>query len=241
MGTPEQRARRQRYAANVERLIGAMSQGGIRSDADLRSWLQANGMNPDGPIFKQYYSGGGYSTYGPSWDPVWNFDFEHGQKIPYQGPGESWYDPSVASNWQNTDPTQAARMSGFFKFWKDTPEGQALANQYGGNSIAAWYALRNRSNRPNAPDESWHTEGNFTSPSGQNYSNLFGSPFSSSGANASASLPTSTPDTGGSSMSIAGPAPVPSLGSDNDPWTLAKQQLRKRFQRPVFGSQMESL
>src|SRR5207245_633281 len=158
MGTPEQKANRQAAAARQELIDQAKARGQIRNDTDLANFIASIGGNPSGPQYKQNYSGGGFSVYGPSWDPGRNFDFEHNQNIPWQGPGEEWYDPSKAENWQNTDPVQAARMSGFFK-WRD--ENMDMINKdWGGNASAAWYALRAKSDKPNAPDMAWWNEGN---------------------------------------------------------------------------------
>jgi len=158
MGTEAQKQVRQAAAARQELIDQAKSRGQIRSNTDLANFIASLGGNPSGPQYKQNYSGGGYSLYGPSWDPGWNFDFEHNQKIPWQGPGEDWYDPSKAENWQNTDPLQAGRMSGFFK-WRDQ-NMDMIDKDWGGNASAAWYALRAKSDRPNSPDMAWWNEGN---------------------------------------------------------------------------------
>lgn len=160
MGTAEQKAHRAQYQNNEQKLIDAMSSGAIKSDADLKNWLSSNGMNPDGPMFKRYYSGGGFATYGPSWNPGYMSDFEHNQEIPYGDPAtQPWYDPSKEENWSPTDPLKANRMSGFFKWAMDTPEGQAAIAKYGGNAIAAWYGLRAKSNRTQSPGMEWWNEG----------------------------------------------------------------------------------
>jgi len=158
MGTPEQKANRQAAAARQELIDQAKARGQIRNDTDLANFIASIGGNPSGPQYRQNYSGGGYSLYGPSWDPGWNFDFEHGQKIPWMGPGETWYDPSKAENWQDTDPLQKARMGGFFK-WRDE-NMDMIDRDWGGNASAAWYALRAKSNMPNSPDMAWWNEGN---------------------------------------------------------------------------------
>jgi len=120
-------------------------------------------------------------------------------------------------------------MSGFFKFWKDTPQGQALAAQYGNNPIAAWYALRARSNRPNAPDESWHSEGTFTGPNGQQQSNVIGTPFPQNQSMAAA------PDVSiGSTPSLA---PMPGTFDDDEDnaWGLASRTLKKKYGSSLAG------
>jgi len=183
MGTPEQKARRQKYLADAQSIVDAMSGGQIKSDQDLQNFLASQGQNPTGPLYKQYYSQGGYSTYGPSWDPGWNFDFEHNQKIPYMGPGETWYDPSVASNWQNTDPLQVARINGYYN-WRNSPEGIAAGNAYGGNNIAAWYNMRANSSMPGSPDMSW-TGKNYVSDEGS-YAPQFTNGFNPGGTSTSA-------------------------------------------------------
>lgn len=158
MGTPEQKANRQAAAARQELIDQAKARGQIRSDTDLANFIQSIGGNPYGPQYKQNYSGGGYSLYGPSWDPGWNFDFENKQKIPWMGPGETWYDPSKPENWQKTPDLQDQRQRGFFE-WRDK-NMDMIDRDWGGNASAAWYALRARSNRPNSPDMSWWNEGN---------------------------------------------------------------------------------
>lgn len=155
MGTPEQKARRAAYISKLEKALRAMKMGRIRGDEDLRSFLDSIGGG--NPLYNQLYSGGGFSLYGPSWNPGMISDFEHNQEIMRQGPGEEWYDPSKPENWKDTDPLKAARMSGFFK-WRD--ENMDMINRdFGGNALAAWYTLRNKSNKPNSPDMSWWNEG----------------------------------------------------------------------------------
>lgn len=153
MGTPEQRAHRQAAAARQELIDQAKARGQIRNDQDLRNFISSIGGNPEGPQYKQNYSQGGYSLYGPSWDPGWNFDFNENKKIPWQGAGEDWYDPSKAENWQNTDPLQAIRMRQFYD-WRDK-NGEMIDRDWGGNASAAWYALRAKSGKPNQGGMRW--------------------------------------------------------------------------------------
>lgn len=155
MGTEAQKAHRAK-AAGVDQMIQqAMSRGRIKSDADLQNFLTSIGQKAEGPWYKRYYSEGPYALYGPSWNPGYTSDFYANEEIPVQtSPDQTWYDPSVAGNWRPTDPLKANRMHGHFT-WRDSPEGQAAAAPYGGNHIAAWYALRNQSQYKNAPDMRW--------------------------------------------------------------------------------------
>jgi hypothetical protein len=155
MGTEAQKAHRAKAASVDERIINAMKRGVIRSNEDLQNFLVSIGQKPDKAWYNRYYDQGPYALYGPSWNPGLQSDFEHDQEIPWQtDPGQTWYDPSKPENWKPTDPLKSKRMSGHFA-WRDSPEGQAAAAQYGENAIAAWYAERNKSQYPNAPDMRW--------------------------------------------------------------------------------------
>lgn len=160
MGTEAQKQHRANYAAKLDNVWKAGAAGKWTTDQQLRAYMDSQGIKGN-PIYNQLYSKGGYATYGPSWDPTRTFDFEHNQNIMNMGPGETWYDPSVASNWQNTDPQQSGRMSGFFN-WRDQnmDRGLNIDANYGGNALAAWLQGRAKSNRPNSPDMSWFNEGN---------------------------------------------------------------------------------
>lgn len=160
MGTAEQKERRRAYADKLEKALGAGSRGEWKNDAELRSYL--NSIGGGNPLYNQLYSGGGFSTYGPSWNPGMTSDFENNEEIMNMGLGETWYDPSMPGNWQKTDPLKAARMSGFFN-WRD--QNMDMINRdFGGNALAAWLTLRGRSDRPNSPDMSWWNEGNKGAP-----------------------------------------------------------------------------
>lgn len=158
MGTPEQKARRAAYADKSQKVWDAALGGKWTDDNSLREYLKSIGAAPDKALFNQFGEQGGYSRYGPSWDPGWKNDFVTNERIPHQGPGETWYDPSVASNWQKTPQLQADRMKGFFD-WNDKRGAQ-------GNGLIAWMQGRANSSRPNAPDMAWFNEGtqNVTSP-----------------------------------------------------------------------------
>lgn len=154
MGTPEQKAHREAYLAKRDAAFKAAASGQWSDDASLEKYLGRKS-----PLYNQLYSQGGFSRYGPSWDPAWQSDFEHNQEIPYGDPEtQPWYDPSKPENWRNTDPTKAARMAGFFH-WGDE-QGDMINQRFGGNALAAYLRLRSQSNRPNSPDMSWWNEGN---------------------------------------------------------------------------------
>lgn len=231
MGTAEQRAHRQAYAQNLDRLWQAAIHGQWTTDSQLQQYLRGMGQNENGALYKQLYSKGGYATYGPSWDPTRNFDFQHNQNIPWQGPGEEWYNPSVASNWQNTDPLQAARMNGFFN-WRDQ-NGTMIDQKYGGNALAAWLQMRAASSHPNSPDMSWFNGGNFANGQGTNSVGA-GHPISTFGRSPSDQIGTSgisPPDTGGMSTSLSTFAP----GTEGDPLTDVRSRLKKRYGTSLAG------
>lgn len=159
MGTLEQKAHREKYLRDFG---GAWDAAGVKwmNDQQLKDYLSSMGLNPEGPIFKQLYSGGGYSTYGPSWNPGLNQDFVTGEEIPWMGEGETWYDPSDPAHWSKTNPLKLAREKGYYD-WRDKVQSQIDADpRFGGNTIAAWKYFRSKSDRPNAPDMAWYNEGN---------------------------------------------------------------------------------
>lgn len=157
MGTQEQKARRQDYAAKLDKAWNANASGQWTTDEQLRQYLNSIGSSGNA-LYNQLFSGGGYATYGPSWDPIWNNDFQTGEQIPWQGPGETWYDPSIESNWQKTPELKTKRMGGFFD-WRNQ-NADMIDRSYGGNALSAWNQLRAKSNMPNSPDMSWWNEGN---------------------------------------------------------------------------------
>jgi hypothetical protein len=158
MGTEAQKAHRAAYNDRVQSLIDAATKGQWNDDASLKSYLKSIGANDSGALFNQFGSEGGYATFGPSWNPLWKNDFNTNEEIPNMGEGETWYDPSVASNWSKTDPLKTARMNNFYQ-WRDQNKS-SLIDPKGGNAFATWYNMRGKSNRPNSPDMSWWNEGN---------------------------------------------------------------------------------
>jgi hypothetical protein len=137
MGTAEQKAHRQDYAEKIQKAWDAGQSGQWKNDQELRSYLNSQGITGN-PIYNQLFSGGGFNTYGPNWQPGWNYDFNEGKKIPYQGAGEDWYDPSKDENWQNMGPIERERMNSWFK-WRDSIQAEADKNN-GGNTLAYWFA-----------------------------------------------------------------------------------------------------
>lgn len=142
MGTPEEKAHRARAGANRARILAAVSGGKWTTDSQLSDYLSSIGLKPDGPMFKQYFSGGGFATYGPSWNPGVNNDFVTGMEIPWQGKNPQdfpWYDPTIPGNWKQTDPTAAANMKSFYD-WRDQnlAGGINIDANFGGNAFAAW-------------------------------------------------------------------------------------------------------
>lgn len=157
MGTEAQRAHRKNYIDKRQSIIDAVIRGDWADDSSLKDYLESIGAPRDKALFNQFGSEGGFAHYGPSWDPGWKNDFNTDEEIPHMGEGETWYDPSVASNWRKTDPLKAKRMAGFFD-WRDKNIGN-IGGKYGNNMYAAWHQMRANSDRPNAPDMSWFTEG----------------------------------------------------------------------------------
>lgn len=137
MGTPEQKAHRKDYANKIQKAWDAGQYGNWKNDQELRAYLDSQGIKGD-PIYNQLFSGGGYNTYGPSWQPGWNYDFNTGEKIPYQGEGESWYDPSKPENWQSMGPIERERMNSWFN-WRDQNQTEA-DSKFGGNTLAYWFS-----------------------------------------------------------------------------------------------------
>lgn len=137
MGTAEQKAHRADYSAKIQRAWDAGQSGKWKNDTELRSYLDSMGIKGD-PIYNQLYSGGGYNSYGPSWQPGWNYDFNTGEKIPYQGAGEEWYNPSKPENWQSMGPIEKERMNSWFN-WRDANQTEADKN-FGGNTLAYWFS-----------------------------------------------------------------------------------------------------
>lgn len=122
MGTAEQKARRENWNKKSMDITWGLSRG-----QNLRDILISMGVDPDNsPLANQFKPGGFYDTYGPSANIGMMNDWNAGEQIPYMGPGEEWYNPSVASNWQKIPELELNNSKGYYK-WRDTPEARALA------------------------------------------------------------------------------------------------------------------